>query len=72
MPRPFKTPWVPVVPIFGILVCVYLMASLPRDTWLRLLIWLIIGMLVYFGYGRRHSHVQKLVSAPALVAQTRS
>ena len=72
MPRPFKTPWVPVVPIFGILVCAYLMASLPRDTWLRLLIWLVIGMLVYFGYGRRHSHVQKLVSAPAPVAQTRS
>ena len=34
------------------------MASLPRDTWLRLVIWLVIGMVVYFGYGRHHSRVQ--------------
>jgi APA family basic amino acid/polyamine antiporter len=72
MARPFRTPWVPVVPIFGILVCAYLMASLPRDTWLRLLIWLVIGMLVYFGYGRHHSRVQKMASAPTPVVQTRS
>ena len=55
MHRPFKTPFVPVVPILGILVCFYMMASLPGDTWLRLLVWLVIGMVVYFGYSRNHS-----------------
>jgi basic amino acid/polyamine antiporter, APA family len=60
--RPFKTPWVPFVPIMGILVSGLMMASLPRDTWLRLIIWLIIGMALYFGYGRHHSKVQALVA----------
>ncbi len=56
--RPFKTPMVPFVPIMGILVSLYLMASLPFDTWLRLIIWLIIGLGIYFGYGRHHSKVR--------------
>ena len=56
--RPFKTPWVPFVPIMGIFVAGLMMASLPRDTWLRLIIWLAIGMGIYFGYGRHHSRVQ--------------
>ncbi len=55
--RPFKTPMVPLVPILGILVSLYLMASLPFDTWLRLIIWLVIGLVIYFTYGRRHSKV---------------
>lgn len=59
MARPFKTPWVPLVPIMGILISFGLMAALPGDTWLRLIIWLAIGMVVYFGYGRKHSRVQK-------------
>jgi APA family basic amino acid/polyamine antiporter len=62
--RPFKTPWVPFVPIMGILVSGYLMASLPFDTWLRLIIWLVIGMAVYFFYGRHHSRVQLGVPVP--------
>jgi basic amino acid/polyamine antiporter, APA family len=53
--RPFKTPWVPFVPIMGIVVSGLLMASLPFDTWLRLIIWLVIGLTVYFSYGRYHS-----------------
>ncbi len=57
LPRPFKTPLVPVVPILGILISMMLMASLPFDTWLRLIIWLIIGLVIYFGYGRHHSRV---------------
>lgn len=57
LPRPFKTPLVPVVPVLGILVCGYLMAGLPRDTWFRLLIWLGIGLVIYFLYGRSHSRV---------------
>jgi len=67
LPRPFKTPLVPLVPILGILVAGLMMVSLPRDTWLRLAIWLIIGMFIYFGYGRRHSRVQMarpVVSTP--------
>jgi APA family basic amino acid/polyamine antiporter len=55
--RPFRTPLVPLVPILGILTCGYMMANLPADTWLRLLIWLAIGIVIYFGYGRHHSRV---------------
>jgi len=58
LPRPFKTPMVPLVPILGIVVSGLMMVSLPRDTWLRLLVWLVVGMVVYFGYGRHHSRVQ--------------
>ncbi len=57
--RPFKTPLVPFVPIMGILCCVGLMLTLPRDTWLRLLVWLLIGFAIYFGYSRRHSVLQR-------------
>ena len=48
---------VPLVPILGIVVALYLMASLPGDTWLRLIVWLVIGLRIYFGYGRHHSKV---------------
>jgi basic amino acid/polyamine antiporter, APA family len=54
-PRAFRTPWVPVVPILGIISCSVMMAALPADTWLRLGIWLVIGMGIYFGYSRKHS-----------------
>ena len=53
--RPFRTPLVPFVPIMGILCCLGLMLTLPGDTWLRLLVWLLIGFAIYFGYSRRHS-----------------
>ena len=55
--RPFRTPFVPVVPILGILVCGYLMWGLPWATKERLIIWLAIGLVVYFLYGRKHSKV---------------
>jgi APA family basic amino acid/polyamine antiporter len=55
IPRPFKTPLVPWVPVLGILFCGYLMISLPKDTWARLVVWMLIGLLIYFSYGRRHS-----------------
>ena len=58
MPRPFKTPWVPFTPIAGMLASFWLMRSLPADTWLRLIIWLVIGMVIYFTYGIKHSKVQ--------------
>jgi APA family basic amino acid/polyamine antiporter len=57
--RPFKTPWVPFVPVMGILCCFGLMLTLPGDTWLRLLVWLVIGFAIYFGYGRYHSVLQR-------------
>jgi APA family basic amino acid/polyamine antiporter len=59
--RPFRTPFVPWVPILGAIVCLAQMVSLPWDTWLRLIIWMLIGFVIYFAYSRRHS---KLVHAP--------
>ncbi len=53
--RPFKVPFVPVVPILGIAICLLLMFSLPAENWVRLIVWLGIGFLIYFGYGIRHS-----------------
>lgn len=53
--RPFRVPAVPVVPVLGIAFCLVLMAALPLDTWLRLGVWLLIGLVVYFAYGRHHS-----------------
>lgn len=55
LPRAFKTPLVPLVPILGILACVGMMVSLPGDTWLRLIIWLAIGFVIYFGYSIKNS-----------------
>jgi len=57
IPRPFRTPGVPVVPFLGIAACFYLMWGLPRDTWARLIIWMAIGLAIYFLYGRQHSKV---------------
>ena len=57
--RPFRTPFVPVVPILGILICGYMMYSLPADTWLRLIIWMAIGIVIYLFYGRHHSKLGK-------------
>jgi len=57
--RGFKTPWVPFVPILGALVCFAKMAALPRDTWVRLIGWMLIGFVIYFTYGRKHSHARQ-------------
>jgi APA family basic amino acid/polyamine antiporter len=53
--RPFRAPWVPLVPILGVLVCLTMMLSLGLENWLRLFIWMGLGLLVYFTYGRRPS-----------------
>lgn len=58
--RPFKTPWVPFVPILGALICFLQMLGLPADTWLRLIIWMLIGFVIYYFYGMKHSKVRKL------------
>ena len=54
-PRGFRTPWVPFVPIMGVLVCVGLMLSLPGESWLRLLAWMALGVLIYFVYSKKNS-----------------
>jgi len=59
LPRPFRTPLVPLVPILGALVCFAQMVSLPLDTWLRLIIWMAIGLVIYFTYSWRHSKIRK-------------
>jgi APA family basic amino acid/polyamine antiporter len=61
-PRPFRTPWVPVVPILGIVTNGYMMYKLGWVNWARLFGWLIIGLVVYFTYGRKHSRVAEYVS----------
>jgi APA family basic amino acid/polyamine antiporter len=57
--RPFKTPFVPVIPILGALICLTQMAALPLDTWARLIIWMAFGFLIYFTYGIRNSKLRK-------------
>ncbi|HOT64870.1 MAG TPA: amino acid permease [Dysgonamonadaceae bacterium] len=57
-PRAFRTPWVPFVPVLGALICLAQMAALPKDTWIRLIGWMLIGFVIYFSYGRRHSKVR--------------
>ena len=53
--RPFKTPMVPLIPLLGAATCFLQMAALPLDTWLRLIIWMFIGLLIYFTYGIHNS-----------------
>jgi APA family basic amino acid/polyamine antiporter len=63
--RPFRCPWVPFVPIMGVLSCLMLMFSLPAANWGRLIAWLLIGFAIYFGYGRKHS----VMNAPSTMAE---
>ena len=65
--RPFRAPLFPFVPIGGILTCLLLMFSLPPENWLRLVLWLLLGFLIYFGYGRKHSVMAKLAASPQKV-----
>ncbi|HEU4400873.1 MAG TPA: amino acid permease [Candidatus Polarisedimenticolia bacterium] len=58
--RPFRAPFVPLVPILGIALCLLLMFSLPAENWLRLVVWLLAGFLIYFLYGRRHSVMARM------------
>jgi basic amino acid/polyamine antiporter, APA family len=64
--RPFKTPWVPFVPIMGIIISLAMMLGLNGKTWVRLVVWLILGMVIYFTYGRHHSRVQQTQGSPVL------
>jgi APA family basic amino acid/polyamine antiporter len=64
--RPFRSPWVPFVPIMGIASCLLLMFSLPAENWWRLIVWLLIGFTIYFSYGRRHSVLARMRAAEEL------
>lgn len=57
--RPFKVPFSPVVPIISVIACAYLMTNLSIETWIRFVVWMAIGLAVYFGYGRRHALVRR-------------
>jgi APA family basic amino acid/polyamine antiporter len=59
LPRPFRTPLVPVVPLLGIFFCVLQMVFLAGDTWLRLVVWMAAGFFIYFLYSRKHSKVRR-------------
>jgi APA family basic amino acid/polyamine antiporter len=58
-PRPFRTPLVPLVPILAVLVCGAMILGLGKENWMRLLVWLAIGFVIYFGYSVKHSKVQR-------------
>jgi basic amino acid/polyamine antiporter, APA family len=55
--RPFKTPFFPLIPVLGVLTSVGVMSFLPVDTWLRLIIWMAIGLAIYFLYGKKRSKI---------------
>jgi APA family basic amino acid/polyamine antiporter len=64
VPRPFRAPLGSIVPILGILCCLLLMFSLPAENWVRLVVWLAIGLAIYFAYGRRHSRLSNQGAKP--------
>jgi APA family basic amino acid/polyamine antiporter len=67
-PRPFRAPLVPLVPILGMLVCGAMIVGLDTTTQLSALVWMAIGLLVYFGYAKSHSHL----STPAVEGRLRA
>jgi APA family basic amino acid/polyamine antiporter len=71
MPRPYRVPFSPVFPVLGVLFAVYLMKDLPVATWIRFVIWLAVGMVIYGLYGYRHSRLRRnLGPAPVEPADT--
>ena len=66
MKRPFRVPFSPFVPALSAVLCLGMMASLATETWIRFVVWLAIGLAIYFGYGKKHSH---LATGEASVAQ---
>ncbi|WP_165026492.1 amino acid permease [Dysgonomonas sp. ZJ279] len=59
LPRAFKVPWVPLIPILGIATCLFMMVFLPFDTWIRLIIWMLLGLDIYIRYGLKNSKLQQ-------------
>ncbi|PYY00269.1 MAG: amino acid permease [Acidobacteria bacterium] len=67
--RAFVTPWVPFTPIMGIVISAYMMYSLKTATWIRLVVWLVIGLIIYFAYSRKNSKVQQGHPEEALITR---
>jgi len=65
LPRAFRVPAVPVVTPLGVIICCAMIYGLGWTNWMRLGVWLVIGLIIYFSYGRRHSKVQALNGVPA-------
>ncbi|HEY2856520.1 MAG TPA: amino acid permease [Gemmatimonadaceae bacterium] len=65
--RPFRTPWVPVVPILGAVICLAQMLGLPLQTWLRLVSWLVVGLVIYFAYSRRRARAGRGIEDAARI-----
>jgi APA family basic amino acid/polyamine antiporter len=63
-PRPFRVPLVPLVPVVGICACLLLMLSLPAANWVRLILWMALGLAIYFAYGRHHSILGRQTGGP--------
>jgi APA family basic amino acid/polyamine antiporter len=63
IPRQFKTPFVPLVPILGVVVCTAMIFGLGWTNWTRLGVWLLIGLVIYFGYSRKHSKLNETRTA---------
>ncbi len=63
LPRSFRTPLVPLIPILAVLACLWLMINLSVETWLRFIIWMLLGLVIYFLYGRKHSRLAAQVAA---------
>jgi APA family basic amino acid/polyamine antiporter len=58
--RSFRVPWSPVVPVLAAVICLYLMVNLSLETWLRFLVWMALGFVIYFAYGQRHARVREV------------
>jgi APA family basic amino acid/polyamine antiporter len=67
LPRAFRAPWVPFVPIAGVVICFAQMAALPLDAWLRLLVWMLLGFAIYFIYGIKHSKARQALSSMLVI-----
>jgi amino acid transporter len=65
LPRGFRAPWVPALPIAAIVACVWLMLNLTGLTWIRFVVWMAVGIVVYFAYGRSHSMLARRAAASA-------
>jgi APA family basic amino acid/polyamine antiporter len=64
MKRPFRVPFSPVVPVLSALACLYLMTNLSIETWLRFAVWMVIGVALYFAYGRRNARLAQRETVP--------
>ncbi|MGI5438326.1 amino acid permease [Streptomyces shenzhenensis] len=64
--RAFRTPWVPVIPVLSVAATLWLMLNLPAETWLRFAVWMVLGFVVYFLYGRAHSRLARGEDTPAV------